>query len=100
MDEQNLNELELTLLENINSLSYPIKIKNIPFKIKDFVYSNEPEFFSSINSQQINLSFKDFDGKDFMNNISENTNIDDKLLNKYAPKVVEGTKRLKAWVES
>ena len=48
----------------------------------------------------IRLSFTDFDGKDFMNNISENTNIDDKLLNKYAPKVVEGTKRLKAWVES
>ena len=48
----------------------------------------------------VRLSFTDFDGKDFMNNISENTNIDDKLLNKYAPKVVEGTKRLKAWVES
>ena len=48
----------------------------------------------------IRLSFTDFDGKDFMNNILDNTNIDDKLLNKYAPKVVEGTKRLKAWVES
>ena len=46
------------------------------------------------------LSFTDFDGKEFMNNISENTNIDDKLINTYAPKIVEGTKRLKAWVES
>ena len=48
----------------------------------------------------IRLSFTDFDGKEFMNNILDNTNIDDKLLNKYAPKIVEGTKRLKAWVES
>ena len=33
---------------------------------------------------------------------SENpdSNIDNDLLNKYAPKIVEGTKRLKAWVES
>ena len=46
------------------------------------------------------LSFTDFDGKEFMNNISENTNIDDKLINTHAPKIVEGTKRLKAWVES
>ena len=48
----------------------------------------------------VRLSFTDFDGKEFMNNILDNTNIDDKLLNKYAPKIVEGTKRLKAWVES
>ena len=48
----------------------------------------------------IRLSFTDFDGKEFMKNILDNTNIDHKLLNKYAPKIVEGTKRLKAWVES
>ena len=48
----------------------------------------------------IRLSFTDFDGKEFMKNILDNTNIDYKLLNKYAPKIVEGTKRLKAWVES
>ena len=65
------NNLQLTLLENINSLSYPIKIKNIPFKIKDFVYSNEPEFFSSINSQQINLSFKDFNDDNYTSIINE-----------------------------
>ncbi len=46
------------------------------------------------------LSFTDFNGKEFMNNILENTKIDDKLINMYAPKIVEGTKRLKAWVES
>ena len=48
----------------------------------------------------IRLSFTDFDGKEFMKNILDNTNIDHKLLNKYAPKIDEGTKRLKAWVES
>ena len=48
----------------------------------------------------IRLSFTDFDGKEFMKNILDNTNIDYKLLNKFAPKIVEGTKRLKAWVES
>ena len=26
--------------------------------------------------------------------------VDDKLVQKFAPKIVEGTKRLKAWVES
>jgi len=35
-----------------------------------------------------------------MKNIPKNLNIDNDLLNKFAPKIVEGTKRLKAWVES
>ena len=46
------------------------------------------------------LSFTDFDGKDFMDNFSEKTKIDNNLVEKFAPKIVEGTKRLKAWVES
>ena len=48
------------------------------------------------------MSFTDFNGEEFMKNISKNSNIDiDKdLLNKFATKIVEGTKRLKAWVES
>ena len=46
------------------------------------------------------LSFTDFDGKDFMDNFSEKTKIDNGLIEKFAPKIVEGTKRLKAWVES
>ena len=35
-----------------------------------------------------------------MDNISEMTNLDNMLVGKFAPKIVEGTKRLKAWVES
>ena len=46
------------------------------------------------------LSFTDFDGKNFMDNLSKEKKLDYSLINKFAPKVVEGTKRLKAWVES
>ena len=46
------------------------------------------------------LSFTDFNGEDFMKNITKNKNISSDTISKFAPKVVEGTKRLKAWVES
>ena len=46
------------------------------------------------------LSFTDFDGKNFIDNFSEETKIENGLIEKFAPKIVEGTKRLKAWVES
>ena len=46
------------------------------------------------------LSFTDFNGEDFMKNISNNQNLDPSFISKFAPRVVEGTKRLKEWVES
>ena len=46
------------------------------------------------------LSFTDFDGVKFMQNIEVNTKIDKNLLNEFAPKIVNGIKRLKGWVES
>ena len=46
------------------------------------------------------LSFTDFDGKEFMNNLNEKSKLDSSLVERFAPKIVEGTKRLKAWVES
>jgi len=46
------------------------------------------------------LSFTDFDGKAFMDNLLEKQNLDHTFVDKFAPKVVEGTKKLKAWVES
>ncbi len=46
------------------------------------------------------LSFTDFDGENFMDNLSKEKKLDYSLINKFAPKIVEGTKRLKAWVES
>jgi len=44
------------------------------------------------------LSYTDFDGEKFMSKINLDTKIDDDLIKKYAPKIVEGTKRLKDWV--
>ena len=46
------------------------------------------------------LSFTDFNGKDFMSNISDEKQIDKSLILKYAPKVVEGVNKLKKWSES
>ena len=46
------------------------------------------------------LSFTDFDGVKFMQNIEVNTKIDETLLSEFAPKIVNGTKKLKGWVES
>ena len=45
------------------------------------------------------LSYTDFDGKVFMSNINLDTKIDENLIRKFAPKIAEGTKRIKAWVE-
>ena len=46
------------------------------------------------------LSFTDFDGAKFMNNLEKDRKIDLKLIENFAPKVVEGTKKLKDWSES
>jgi len=46
------------------------------------------------------LSFTDFNGEDFMKNISNKQNISLEVIAKFAPKVVEGTRRLKNWAES
>jgi len=47
------------------------------------------------------LSFTDFDGENFMKSIlNNNDSINLDIISKLAPKVVEGTKRLKNWAES
>ena len=46
------------------------------------------------------LSFTDFDGENFMNNIKLDTDIKDENIKLYAPKVVEGVNKLKSWVEN
>ena len=46
------------------------------------------------------LSFTDFNGQEFMDNIKNNDKIDDKLILKFAPKIKEGVDRLKKWSES
>ena len=46
------------------------------------------------------LSFTDFNGQVFMKNIQSEKKIDDDLILKFAPKVVEGLNKLKKWSES
>jgi len=46
------------------------------------------------------LSFTDFNGQDFMKNIKGEKKIDNNLILKFAPKIVEGIDKLKKWSES
>ena len=46
------------------------------------------------------LSFTDFDGQKFMKEIQNEKKIDNDLILKFAPKVVEGVNKLKKWSES
>jgi len=46
------------------------------------------------------LSFTDFNGREFMNNMKKNNILNLNSILEFAPKIVEGTKRLKRWSES
>ena len=46
------------------------------------------------------LSFTDFNGQEFMNNVKNIKKIDNDLILNFAPKVVEGVDKLKKWSES
>ena len=46
------------------------------------------------------LSFTDFDGQNFMNQIQHNQKIDISSISKFAPKIVEGVYKLNKWSES
>ena len=46
------------------------------------------------------LSFTDFNGQEFMKNFSQSKKIDQNFLQKYAPKIIEGVKKLINWSES
>jgi aspartate aminotransferase len=46
------------------------------------------------------LSFTDFDGQNFMNYTQNGEKIDDNLILKLAPKIVEGVDKLKKWSTS
>ena len=43
------------------------------------------------------LSYTDFDGDIFLKNINSGKKLDDDLVKKYAPNVVEGTHKLVEW---
>ena len=46
------------------------------------------------------LSFTDFDGQKFMDQIKVGQIIDYNTINKFAPKIIEGVDKLKKWSES
>ena len=46
------------------------------------------------------LSFTDFNGQEFMNNVKNEKKINNDLILKFAPKIVEGVHKLKKWSES
>ena len=48
----------------------------------------------------VRLSYTDFDGENFMNNTVHNEEIDFEKIKQYAPKIIEGTNRLKDWSNS
>ena len=48
----------------------------------------------------VRLSFTDFNGQEFMKNLKGTKKLDLNAISEFAPKIVEGTKRLKDWVES
>ena len=52
------------------------------------------------NKMLARLSFTDFDGQNFMNQTQNGKKIDDDLISKLAPKIVEGVDKLKKWSTS
>jgi aspartate aminotransferase len=57
------------------------------------------DFGFSVEKMISRISYTDFDGKNFLSNINLDTKIDDDLIKNFAPKIIEGTKRLKDWAE-
>ena len=58
------------------------------------------EFGFSSKRMLTRLSYTDFDGGNFLKNISDIKTIDEEMLQKYAPNVVEGVKRLTNWAKN
>ena len=58
------------------------------------------DFGFNSNKMLARLSFTDFDGQEFMKQIDDSKLIDEIIINKFAPKIVEGVDKLKKWSES
>ncbi len=46
------------------------------------------------------LSYTDFDGKEFFKNVTDCSQIDDEMIKKFAPNVVEGVSKLSNWAKN
>ena len=52
------------------------------------------------NMMLTRLSYTDFNGIEFLKNTSNCNSINDEIIEKYAPNVVEGVKRLSNWAKN
>ena len=52
------------------------------------------------NKLIVRLSFTDFDGNNFMNEYEKKDELNENMIKKFAPKIVEGAEKLKKWSES
>ncbi len=57
------------------------------------------EFGFSPKQMLARLSYTDFDGSKFLGSINSNDNLDDLMVEKFAPNVVEGIKKLSNWAK-
>ena len=48
----------------------------------------------------VRLSFTDFDGNNFMNEYEKKNDLNEDMIKKFAPKIVEGAEKLKKWSET
>ena len=46
------------------------------------------------------LSYTDFDGTKFLKNVPDKEVVDNKMIEKYAPNVVEGVEKLSIWAKN
>ena len=58
------------------------------------------DFGFNKNKMVTRLSFTDFDGKKFLENIKTYNELNDEVIKKYAPNVVEGVEKLSKWAKS
>ena len=52
------------------------------------------------NKMLARLSYTDFDGEKFLRNTNGSKKLDDDIIKKFAPNVVEGTRKLAEWSKS
>ena len=52
------------------------------------------------NKMLTRLSYTDFDGTQFFENVTDHKTISDEMVKRYAPNVVEGTTKLSNWAKN
>ena len=91
-------------LEELVKSYYDYTTNNFPKGEQAVVTACEKEFGEEsvpVAEKMIaRLSFTDFDGKKFMDEYEKNPDINNEIIKRLAPKVVEGVDRLKKWSES